>query len=56
MINYKIINQYGVELASVSGKNKYALVHALAYYEQYSEEGNVQLKADKKILIDYSEA
>jgi hypothetical protein len=23
------------------------------YYQQYSEEENVQLKADKKILIDF---
>jgi len=56
MINYRIIDKQGAEVAGVMGSGALALSQALIYYQQYSEEENVQLKADKKILIDYSEA
>ena len=55
MINYRIIDKQGAEVAGVIGKGIAALSTALHYYQQYIEEGEMQLKADKKILINYNE-
>ena len=54
-INYRIIDSQGLEVAGVIGNGVLALSEALHYYQCYSEEEDVKLMADKKILIDYLE-
>jgi hypothetical protein len=56
MPTYRIINKDGIVEAEVIGSNSLALSSAHHYYSVYRQDGDCQLKADKKILIDYSEA
>lgn len=55
MVTYKIINKDGGVEAEVIGSTALAMTTAVHYHTIYKEEGNMQLKADNKVLIDFLE-